>query len=55
MKETIECPLCGRQTTDLPRKSWKFNAFTVRRYQCDLCKSKFNIYKSPKSTFFVKH
>ena len=53
MSKTFKCPVCGRELSSKPIKAWKFRFYDVRRYQCEHCKAKFNIYESPKSKFVI--
>lgn len=47
------CPVCNSDVTSSPLKSWKFKGYEVKRYECQSCKSKFNLYQSPKQTYTI--
>lgn len=47
------CPVCNRDVTASPLKSWKYGTYEVKRYECENCKSKFNRYQNPKRTFMI--
>jgi transposase-like protein len=49
----MKCPACGREISSKPIKTWKFRFYDVSRYECQHCKTKFNIYDSPKSKFVI--
>ena len=49
----LVCPLCDKEVTKSPFKTWKFRGYDVKRYECQNCKSKFNVYQSPKKTFTI--
>jgi len=49
----VKCPSCGREFLGKPLKSWKFRFYDVRRYECQHCKAKFNVYEGPKSRFTI--
>ncbi len=53
MSESVKCPVCGHSFAGKPTKTWKFRFYDVRRYECESCKGKFNVYESPKSTFTI--
>ena len=53
MSESVKCPICGKQSSGKPKKTWKFRFYKVGRYECPSCKSMFNIYESPNSTFTI--
>jgi len=53
ISESVECPVCGHSFAGKPIKNWKFKFYDVRRYECDSCKTKFNVYESPKSKFTI--
>ena len=50
---SVRCPKCGRGLSNKPLKTWKFRFYNVGRYECPHCKTKFNIYESPKSKFVI--
>jgi transposase len=50
---SVKCPACGSELADKPLKRWKFRFYDVGRYECPHCKTKFNIYNSPKSKFVI--
>ncbi len=47
------CPVCNRNVSVNPFKSWKFRDYEVKRYECQNCKSKFNVYESSKRTYTI--
>jgi len=51
--EKLTCPKCNQPITGKPFKSWKFGGYDVKRYECQKCKSNFNLYQSPKRTFTI--
>ena len=53
MSGSMKCPVCGKQHSGKPKKTWKFRFYKVGRYECPSCKSMFNIYESPNSTFTI--
>jgi len=53
MTEKVNCPLCGNESLAQPIKTWQFRDYEVRRYLCEQCKDKFNIYRSPKSIYTI--
>ena len=53
MKANVSCPLCNKESASSPIKTWQFGKYTVNRYECSSCKSKFNIYKSPQKTYTI--
>lgn len=53
MSGSVKCPVCGHSFAGKPLKNWKFRFYDVRRYECDSCKTKFNIYESPNSKFTI--
>lgn len=53
MSRTFKCPVCGQEVLGQLLKAWKFRFYDVRRYQCEHCKAKFNVYESPKSKFVI--
>ena len=53
MSESIKCPACSLKFSSKPIKTWKFRFYEVRRYECEHCETKFNIYESPKSKFTI--
>lgn len=53
MAERVKCPVCGHSFASRPIKTWKFRFYNVGRYECDRCKTKFNVYESLKSTFTI--
>ncbi|MEM3028377.1 MAG: hypothetical protein QW220_06600 [Candidatus Bathyarchaeia archaeon] len=48
-----KCPICGGEFKSEPFKTWKFRFYTLKRYQCNLCNAKFNLYESDKSVFTI--
>ncbi|MGB9693811.1 MAG: hypothetical protein ACPLYF_03110 [Fervidobacterium sp.] len=50
---SVRCPVCGREFTSKPLKSWKFRFYDVSRYECPHCNIKFNVYDSPMSKFVI--
>lgn len=53
MGGNVRCPACGREFSGEPLKTWKFRFYDVSRYECQHCKTKFNIYDSPDSKFVI--
>jgi len=53
MSKSVKCPECGRKLSVKPLKTWKFRFYDVCRYECEHCKSKFNVYESSKSKFTI--
>lgn len=53
MSGRIRCPACDREVSNKPIKTWKFKFYDVSRYECQHCKTKFNIYDSPNSKFVI--
>jgi len=53
MANRVKCPICGNEQADAAIKAWKWVHYDVARHQCAKCGLKFNVYKSPKSTFTV--
>jgi len=53
MSESIKCPECGHELSGKPLKTWKFRFYDVRRYECEHCRTKFNVYESPNSQFTI--
>jgi hypothetical protein len=53
MSKSVKCPACGRELSSKPLKSWKFRFYDVKRCECQHCKTKFNAYNSPESTFTI--
>jgi transposase-like protein len=53
MSGSVKCPVCGRSFAGKPVKTWKFRFYSVGRYECDRCKTKFNVYESPKTKFTI--
>jgi transposase-like protein len=49
----VKCPVCDREFQAEPLKTWRFRFYQVKRYQCILCGSKFNIYEGEKSRFVI--
>jgi len=47
------CLVCNHEVTTSPLREWKYRAYDVKRYQCQNCKSKFNLYESPKRTYTI--
>jgi transposase-like protein len=50
---SVKCPKCGSEFSSKPLKSWKFRFYDVKRYECQHCKTKFNVYEGPKSRFTI--
>lgn len=48
MGSGLTCPLCNQEITAAPIKSWKFGDSLVNRYECALCKARFNVHSSAK-------
>jgi len=53
MVSKLVCPVCGKSVSTDPFKSWKFGRYGVKRYECQSCKSKFNLYQSPKRSYTI--
>ena len=53
MNSKLECPKCSSAVSTEPIKAWKYQSFDVKRYECKHCKSKFNLYQSPKATYTI--
>ena len=53
MSEPIKCPKCRRETSGQPINNWKYRSYDVKRYQCEHCKTKYNFYNSPKSSYTI--
>jgi transposase-like protein len=53
LSESVKCPACGSEISNKPLKSWKFRFYDVKRYECQRCKEKFNVYVGPKSRFTI--
>ena len=49
----LECPECTHAVRSNHLKAWKYGPYNVKRYECQSCKSKFNLYQSPKRTFTI--
>ena len=47
------CPICSADAPANPMKSWEYGSFQVKRYECPKCRSKFNVYQSPKRTYTI--
>ena len=47
------CPVCNGDVTSSPLKSWNYRNNEVKRYECQNCKSKFNVYSGPKTMFTI--
>ena len=47
------CPVCDKDVSTSPLKTWKFRGYDVKRYECQNCKSKFNVCQNPKKTFTI--
>ncbi len=51
----IKCPNCGKEQTK-PKKSWKYDIFTVQDHLCNNCGTHFRDYlKDGKHSFTLKH
>jgi len=50
---SVKCPVCGKEFSGEPLKTWRFRFYTVNRYECGKCKAKFNVYESEKSRFTI--
>jgi len=53
MGSKLVCPICNGVVSGRPFKSWKFGRYEVKRYECQNCKSKFNLYESPKRRYTI--
>ncbi len=53
MSKGVKCPVCGYIVASKPLKTWKFRFYSVRRFECEKCKAKFNVYESPNSKFTI--
>jgi len=53
MVSKLVCPVCGKSVSTDPLKSWKFGRYDVKRYACQSCKSKFNLYQSLKRSYTI--
>jgi len=53
MNSKPQCPKCGRTVSAKPSKAWRFRDFDVKRYECEHCKSKFNLFRNPKTTYTI--
>jgi len=53
MTEKVKCPLCHGESSSRPIKMWQFRGYEVRRYVCDQCRAKFNVYKGPESSYTI--
>jgi hypothetical protein len=53
MSSELVCPVCNMAVSTSPFKSWKFGNYEVKRYECQSCKSKFNLYQSPTRTYTI--
>ncbi len=53
MEEVAKCPVCRTAVTGEPINTWNFRSYLVKRYQCQQCESKFNVYKGSESTFTI--
>jgi transposase-like protein len=53
MQSKLSCPRCNRSVSTKPLKAWRFGAYEVKRYECEHCKSKFNVYRGAKGTFTI--
>jgi len=53
MSSKLVCPICNGVVSGRPFKSWKFGRYEVKRYECQNCKSKFNLYESPKRRYTI--
>ena len=47
------CPVCNTNVSASPLKLWKFKGYEVKRYECQNCKSKFNLYQSSKGSYTI--
>jgi transposase-like protein len=53
MDAKLECPKCSRAVRSKHFKAWKFGPYSVKRYECEHCKLKFNLYQGPKGTYTI--
>jgi len=53
MPDRLTCPKCNRVVSAKPFKAWKFKDYDVKRYECEHCKSKFNLYHGTKGTYTI--
>jgi rubredoxin len=53
MRDAVKCPVCNGVFEVVPLKTWRFRFYQVKRYQCIVCGTKFNIYESEKSRFII--
>ncbi len=53
VKKLVKCPLCGKAFEGKPLKEWKFRFYDVKRYECEKCGSRFNVYESQNSMFTI--
>jgi transcriptional regulator NrdR family protein len=54
MATKLQCPKCSRAVSAKPLKAWSFGQYDVKRYQCDSCKSKFNLYQRPGKSYTIE-
>ena len=40
----MDCPICGEEINSTPIKTWKYANIAVKRYKCESCDKKFNLY-----------
>lgn len=53
MNSKLQCPKCSRAVRSKHFKAWKFGRYNVQRYECEHCKSKFNLYQGPKGAYTI--
>lgn len=53
MDGRLKCPKCSRTVLSKHFKAWKFGQYDVKRYECEHCKSKFNLYRGKKGTYTI--
>lgn len=53
MDKSVKCPGCSGKVLSKHFKTWKFGPYEVKRYECEHCKSKFNLYRSAGRTFTI--
>lgn len=41
----MNCPICEETVKSQYIKQWNFQEFTVRRYECENCGNRFNVYE----------
>lgn len=53
MKGRLVCPKCSQTVLSKQFKAWKFGRYDVKRYECEHCKSKFNLYHGERGTYTI--